>query len=64
VRYEGDYQTAEARSRDKLREAKHGYSLKYDFGYDEAEDAARHAFELDRFDPANRALLAQFGVVP
>ena len=30
----------------------------------EAEDAARHAFELDRFDPANRALLAQFGVVP
>jgi len=49
VRYEGDYQTAEARSRDKLREAKHGYSLKYDFGYDEAEDAARYAAERDRF---------------
>ncbi len=49
LRYEGDYQTAEARSRDKLREAKHEYSLKYDFGYDEAEDAARYAAERDRF---------------
>jgi len=27
---------------------------------DEAHDAARKAVELDRFDPANRALLAQF----
>ena len=49
LRYEGDYQTAEARSRDKLREAKHGYSLKYDFGYDEAEDASRYALERERF---------------
>jgi uncharacterized protein YPO0396 len=49
VRYEGDYQTAEARSRDKLRETKHEYSLKYEFGYDEAEDAARYAAERERF---------------
>ncbi len=49
TRYEGDYQTAEGRSRDKLREAKHEYSLRYDFGYDEAEDAARYAAERERF---------------
>ena len=40
TRYEGDYQTAEARSPNRLREAKQVYSLKYDFGYDEDEDAA------------------------
>jgi tetratricopeptide (TPR) repeat protein len=28
---------------------------------DEARAAARRAVELDRFDPANRALLAEFG---
>jgi len=31
---------------------------------DEARVAARKAVELDRFDPANRALLAQFGAAP
>jgi O-antigen ligase len=31
---------------------------------DEARAAARKAVELDRFDPANRALLAQFGSAP
>jgi len=49
ARYEGDYQTAEARSRDRLREAKQAYSLKYDFGYDEDEDAARYARERDKY---------------
>lgn len=49
ARYEGDYDTAEGRSRDKLREAKHEYSLKYDFGYDEAEDAARYMQEREKF---------------
>jgi uncharacterized protein YPO0396 len=49
TRYEGDYQTAEAKSRDKLREAKHAYSLKNDFGYDEAEGAERYARERERF---------------
>ncbi len=49
ARYEGDYQTAEARSRDKLREAKQAYSLRYDFGYDEDEGAARYAQERERF---------------
>jgi uncharacterized protein YPO0396 len=47
-RYEGDYQTAEGRSRDKLREAKHAYSLKYDFGYDEDDDAARYMTEREK----------------
>jgi uncharacterized protein YPO0396 len=49
TRYEGDYQTAEAKSRDKLREAKQAYSLKYDFGYDADEDAARYVQERDKF---------------
>ena len=49
TRYEGDYQTAEARSRDRLREAKQAYSLKYDFGYDEDEDAARYVRERDKY---------------
>jgi len=47
-RYEGDYQTAEQRSRDKLRQAKQEYSLKYDFGYDDTEDAARYTAEKDK----------------
>jgi uncharacterized protein YPO0396 len=47
-RYEGDYQTAEGRSRDKLREAKHAYSMKYDFGYDEEDDAARYMAEREK----------------
>ena len=49
ARYEGDYQTAETRSRDRLREAKQAYSLKYDFGYDADEDAARYVQERDKF---------------
>jgi uncharacterized protein YPO0396 len=49
ARYEGDYQTAESRSRDRLREAKQAYSLKYDFGYDEDEDAARYFIERQKF---------------
>ncbi|MBN1889273.1 MAG: AAA family ATPase [Thermoflexales bacterium] len=49
VRYEGDHQTAETRSRDRLREAKQAYSLRYDFGYDEDEDAARYLGERDRY---------------
>jgi len=49
TRYENDYQTAEARSRDRLREAKQAYSLKYDFGYDVDEDAARYIRERDKY---------------
>ena len=48
ARYEGDYQSAEARSRDKLREAKQAYSLRYDFGYDEDEAAARYGHEREK----------------
>jgi len=44
-RYESDYQAAEARQRDRLREAKQAYSLRYDFGYDEEEHAMRYAAE-------------------
>ncbi len=49
TRYEHDYQNAENRSRDKLREAKHSYSLTYEFGYDDDEDAARYLGERDRY---------------
>ena len=49
ARYENDYQTAETRSRDRLREAKHSYSLTYQFGYDEAEDAERYLQERSRY---------------
>jgi len=49
ARYASDYQTAELRSRDRLREAKQAYSLKYDFGYDEDEDAARYLIERQKF---------------
>jgi uncharacterized protein YPO0396 len=49
TRYENDYQNAEARSRDKLREAKHSYSLTHEFGYDDDEDAARYLRERDRY---------------
>jgi len=49
ARYETDYQNAENRSRDRLREAKHSYSLTYEFGYDEDEDAARYLGERDRY---------------
>ena len=49
AKYEGDYQTAETRSRDKLRESKHSYSLSYDFGYDDDEDATRYLRERTRY---------------
>ena len=49
TRYECDYQTAENRSRDRLREAKQTYSLTYQFGYDDDEDAARYVRERDRY---------------
>jgi uncharacterized protein YPO0396 len=49
VRYEGDYQTAEDRSRAGLREAKQAYSLTYQFGSDDDEDAARYLAERDRY---------------
>jgi len=48
-RYEREHQNAEMRSRDKLREAKHEYSLKNDFGYDEDEDAERYRREREKF---------------
>jgi uncharacterized protein YPO0396 len=47
-RYENDYQTAEQRSRDRLREAKQTYSLRYDFGTDDMDDAARYTAEKDK----------------
>ena len=49
ARYEGDYQSAEDRSRNQLREAKQSYSLTYQFGYDGDEDAARYLAERDRY---------------
>jgi len=47
-RYENDYQTAEQRSRDHLRESKQEYSLHYDFGYDETENATRYTAEREK----------------
>ena len=47
-RYENDYQTAEQRSRDRLREAKQAYSLRCDFGTDDMDDAARYTSEKDK----------------
>jgi uncharacterized protein YPO0396 len=47
-RYENDYQTAEARNRDRLREAKQTYSMRYDFGYDDADDATRYTTEHEK----------------
>lgn len=44
-RYENDYQIAEQRSRDRLREAKQAYSMRYDFGTDDADDATRYITE-------------------
>ena len=48
TRYENDYQSAEMRSRDQLREGKQTYSLRYDFGYDDDENAARYLAERDK----------------
>jgi hypothetical protein len=47
-RYEGDYQNAESRNRDRLREAKQAYSMRYDFGYDDEEHAARYSAECKK----------------
>jgi uncharacterized protein YPO0396 len=47
-RYENDYQSAENRNRDRLREAKQAYSLRYDFGYDDDEHAARYSVECNK----------------
>ena len=47
-RYENDYQNAEQRSRDRLREAKQAYSLKYDFGTDDTEYATRYMAEKEK----------------
>jgi len=47
-RYENDYQTAENRNRDRLREAKQAYSMRYDFGYDDMNDATRYNSEKDK----------------
>jgi len=47
-RYEGDHQTAESRNRDRLREAKQAYSLRYNFGYDDADEATRYMNERDK----------------
>ncbi|MEK7328834.1 MAG: SbcC/MukB-like Walker B domain-containing protein, partial [Chloroflexota bacterium] len=56
TRYEGAHQGAEARSRDRLREAKQAYSLKYDFGYDNDEDAARYLQEREKFEKSELPL--------
>ena len=47
-RYENDYQTAEGRSRDRLREAKQAYSIRYDFGTDDTDDADRYMAEKEK----------------
>ena len=48
-RYENDYRNAENRSRDRLREAKQAYSLAYDFGFDEDENAERYVAERNKY---------------
>lgn len=47
-RYEGDHQTAETRTRDRLRESKQAYSMKHDFGYDDMDHATRYADERNK----------------
>jgi uncharacterized protein YPO0396 len=48
ARYEAEYQSAETRNRDRLRESKQAYSLRYDFGYDETEHATRYTTEREK----------------
>jgi uncharacterized protein YPO0396 len=48
-RYENDYRVAETRSRDRLREAKQVYSLAYDFGFDQDENAERYVAERAKY---------------
>ena len=47
-RYESDYLAAETRNRDRLREAKQAYSLRYDFGYDNEDHATRYMAEREK----------------
>ena len=49
TRYEDDHAKAEIKSRDRLRDAKQVYSLRYDFGYDNQEDAGRYTAERKRY---------------
>jgi uncharacterized protein YPO0396 len=62
-RYENDYRNAETRSRDRLREAKQAYSLAYDFGFDQDENAERYAAERVKYVeselPAYEARIAE-----
>ncbi len=44
-KYESDYQTAETRNRDRLRDAKQAYSMRYDFGYDDEDHAEKYMAE-------------------
>jgi uncharacterized protein YPO0396 len=46
---ENRYDREERQSRDKLRDTKQSYSLTYQFGYDDDEDAARYLRERDRY---------------
>lgn len=43
------YKSGESSTRDKLRETKHEYSLRYEFGYDDDEDATRYLRERTRY---------------
>lgn len=47
-RYAGDYHNAETRNRDRLREAKQAYALRYDFGNDNEDHARRFAAECQK----------------
>ena len=48
TRYENDQQNAEQKSRDRLRESKQAYSFRYDFGYDDLDEATRYTAERDK----------------
>ena len=48
ARYENEQQSAELRSRDRLREAKQAYSMRYDFGHDDLDEATRYVAERDK----------------
>lgn len=48
TRYENEQQNAEQRARDRLREGKQAYSMRYDFGYDDLDEATRYTTERDK----------------
>ncbi len=48
TRYENEQQNAEQRARDRLREGKQAYSMRYDFGYDDLDEATRYVAERDK----------------